>query len=174
LKKTVVGLSLVLLLAFGAHAGLATPQPDASIIEDIVHFRKQTWTYQTLMGVQRTPVAEARLSKHSTGYKLWVRSLWRTRLVRTKNRFDAGPPHKSAWLCIHRYEASWRDSGAPYYGGLQMDYSFMRTYGARLLQKKGTAEHWTPAEQMWVAERAYRSGRGFNPWPSTARMCGVL
>jgi hypothetical protein len=94
--------------------------------------------------------------------------------VHTKRRFEAGPPHKQAWLCIHRYEASWHDSGGPYYGGLQMDYGFMARYGARLLRAKGTADHWTPAEQMWVAERAYRAGRGFGPWPSTARMCGVL
>jgi hypothetical protein len=27
---------------------------------------------------------------------------------------------------------------------------------------------------MWVAERAYRSGRGFYPWPNTARACGLI
>ena len=41
---------------------------------------------------------------------------------------------------------------------------------ARELAKN--ADHWTPIEQMWVAERAYRSGRGFYPWPNTARYCG--
>jgi hypothetical protein len=25
-----------------------------------------------------------------------------------------------------------------------------------------------------VAERAYRSGRGFYPWPNTARACGLI
>ncbi len=29
-------------------------------------------------------------------------------------------------------------------------------------------------EQMWVAERAHRSGRGFYPWPNTARYCGLI
>ena len=38
---------------------------------------------------------------------------------------------------------------------------------------EGTANNWTPMEQMWVAERAYSSGRGFGPWPNTARMCGL-
>lgn len=83
------------------------------------------------------------------------------------------PPHYSAWLCIHRYEGSWTDSGSPYYGGLQMDYGFQATYGGKLLRSKGTADHWTPLEQMWVAEEAYKS-RGFYPWPNTARMCGLI
>jgi len=39
-----------------------------------------------------------------------------------------GPPHRRAWLCIHRYEGSWRDSGDPYWGGLQMDRGFMHSY----------------------------------------------
>jgi hypothetical protein len=25
-----------------------------------------------------------------------------------------------------------------------------------------------------VAERAYRSGRGFYPWPNSARACGLI
>jgi hypothetical protein len=55
-----------------------------------------------------------------------------------------------------------------------MDLGFQRRYGRRLLLRKGTADHWTPLEQMWVAERALRAGRGFWPWPSTARACGLL
>ena len=84
------------------------------------------------------------------------------------------PPHKSAWQCIHRFEGSWADSGDPYYGGLQMDLGFQRTYGYYLYTTKGTANHWNPIEQMWVAERAYRAGRGFHPWPNTARICGLI
>ena len=59
-------------------------------------------------------------------------------------------------------------------GGLQMDLGFQRTYGGGLLSRKGTANHWTPLEQMWAAERAHRSGRGFYPWPNTARYCGLI
>ena len=84
------------------------------------------------------------------------------------------PPHKRQWLCIHRYEASWHaHTGNGYYGGLQMDLDFQRFYAAWLLREKGTADHWTPLEQMWVAERAHRDS-GFWPWPNTARMCGLL
>lgn len=84
------------------------------------------------------------------------------------------PPHYAQWLCIHRYEGSWTaNTGNGYYGGLQMDYSFMGAYGGKLLSSKGTADHWTPLEQMWVAENAWQS-RGFWPWPNTARFCGLL
>jgi hypothetical protein len=55
-----------------------------------------------------------------------------------------------------------------------MDWGFMARYGGDLLRHKGTAERWTPIEQMWVAERAYRRGRGFSPWPNAARACGLL
>jgi hypothetical protein len=79
-----------------------------------------------------------------------------------------------AFLCIHRYEGAWNDPNPPYWGGLQMDMDFMRTYGPELLKAKGTADNWTPAEQMAVAIKAYRSGRGFHPWPNTARKCGLL
>ena len=94
-------------------------------------------------------------------------------LARLAARHAHNPPHLQAWLCIHRHEGSWLDGGAPYYGGLQMDISFQRAYGAWLLQRKGTAEHWTPLEQIWTAEKARRS-RGFYPWPNTARSCGLM
>ena len=65
------------------------------------------------------------------------------------------------------------DPGAPYYGGLQMSYSFQQTYGGWLLRSKGTANHWSPLEQIWTAVRAHRA-RGFAPWPNTARgFCGL-
>ncbi len=79
----------------------------------------------------------------------------------------------SAWMCIHRHEGPWNDPNGPYYGGLQMDLQFQRAYGAYLLRTKGTADNWTPVEQVAVAERAYKE-RGFSPWPSTARACGLL
>jgi hypothetical protein len=82
------------------------------------------------------------------------------------------PPDFQAWLCIHRYEGSWSDASGPYWGGLQMNLSFQSTYGGWLLRHKGTADHWSPLEQIWVAVRASHS-RGFSPWPSTARSCGV-
>jgi len=90
----------------------------------------------------------------------------------------------SHWICIHRGEGAWNaNTGNGYYGGLQMDYSFMSAYGPKVLgfstkeamfAKRSTAEQWTPKEQMAVAEYARASGRGYRPWPNTARECGLL
>jgi hypothetical protein len=78
-----------------------------------------------------------------------------------------------AFLCIHRFEGRWSDPDAPYYGGMQMDLDFMAAYAAPFLRAYGTADHWTAAMQVVTAERAYLEGRGFEPWPNTARMCGL-
>jgi hypothetical protein len=106
-------------------------------------------------------------------YRRWLRNAWRIRAARARHRAHH-PPHLAEWRCIHRWEGSWTDPGSPYYGGLQMDLAFQRAYGLRLLRHKGTANHWAPYEQMWVAERALKAGRGFYPWPLTARRCGLI
>jgi hypothetical protein len=54
-----------------------------------------------------------------------------------------------------------------------MDVRFQRAYAPDLLQTKGTADRWTPAEQMATAIVAH-GDRGFSPWPNTARACGLL
>jgi hypothetical protein len=88
--------------------------------------------------------------------------------------------HASArWLvrafgCIHRHEGAWNDPRAPYWGGLQMDLAFQQHYGREYLRAFGTADRWPPALQIAVAIKAYLSGRGFAPWPNTARLCGLI
>ena len=82
-------------------------------------------------------------------------------------------------LCIHKYEGSWRDPNGPYYGGMQMDWNFQNTYGTWLLHHVGTADRWTPHQQLTVSYRAYKGWKGFPargwyPWPQTARECGLL
>ena len=139
---------------------------------EIKRLRKETQYWQHVMGVQPTTLRARRLAGLTVrGIKLldvrWYRAEKRA------SRQAHHPPHLSAWLCIHRYEGSWSDSGGPYYGGLQMDYSFQSAYGGWLLRTKGTADHWSPLEQIWTAERAARS-RGFYPWPNSARMCGLI
>jgi Transglycosylase-like domain len=80
-----------------------------------------------------------------------------------------------AFLCIHRYEGAWNaNTGNGYYGGLQMDWGFMRAYGGEFLSRWGTADNWPPSAQLQAAARAHQSGRGFTPWPHTARACGLL
>jgi hypothetical protein len=121
----------------------------------------------------RPPVRASRsLAIHSLAHLRRLALSWRHRLHATWWRANH-PPHFAGWLCIHHYEGSWTDSGSPYWGGLQMDLGFQATYGAWLLRHKGTADHWSPLEQIWVAVRASRT-RGFSPWPNTARYCGMM
>ena len=143
------------------------------LLEEIAGHQRATWRLQRLMSAPRTPSADTARSSRSVAYRRWVLALWRNR-ARAAARRAANPPRRGAWLCIHRHEGAWNDPHAPYYGGLQMDIHFQRTYGADLLRRKGTADNWTPLEQIWVAERAYRSGRGFGPWPNTARACNLF
>ena len=181
-------LSVRLLIVSGALCiGLAAvPHPTAATagstrvaqIEAIDEFRIETWRWQSLMRKPRTPTLFSERRTSDAAYLRWVRALWQRRAERAE-RQAANPPRKSAWLCIHRYERNpaqgWRTrTGNGYYGGLQMDIDFQRAYGPELLRRKGTANRWTAVEQMWVAERAYRSGRGFYPWPNTARYCGLI
>jgi hypothetical protein len=135
--------------------------------------RNLTWKWQDTMSASRSRYAATAEHSPSLPYRRMVLGLWKNRAKQAQ--FTAQhPPRLKDWLCIHHYEGSWTDPNAPYYGGLQMDWSFMSAYGGALLREKGTADHWTPLEQIWVAERAYESGRGFYPWPNTARWCGLL
>jgi len=80
------------------------------------------------------------------------------------------------FMCIAGHESGGRwdvSTGNGYYGGLQMDIAFQRTYAPGLYRTKGTADRWTAEEQIRAAGRAVAS-RGFTPWPNTARMCGLL
>jgi hypothetical protein len=88
----------------------------------------------------------------------------------------AGPPQLTrAFLCIHHYEGAWNAAtGNGYYGGLQMDPTFMRRYGSDFMRRYGTANHWPAWAQVEASVRAYRAGRGFWPWPQTAAACGLL
>ena len=164
----------------------AFPEPNAATasstrvahLEQIDEFRIETWRWQSLMRKPKTPTSFRERRVDSPAYLEWVRDLWRARARRAARQAEH-PPHHGAWLCIHRFESDpaqgWRTrTGNGYYGGLQMDIGFQRRYGSDLLRRKGTADKWTPVEQMWVAERAHRTGRGFYPWPNTARSCGLL
>jgi hypothetical protein len=139
-----------------------------TLLDQAVQYRAQTWSFQTLMRVPRTQSGRLQGT-------LPELVLWRSRAAAARLR-ASDPPHEDQWLCIHSHEAGWdnHDTGRNgHYGGLQMSFDFMRGYGPELYGAKGTADHWTPLEQMWVAERAWRV-RGFRPWPETARMCGLL
>jgi len=154
-----------LLLHAAGHTRLAPMQRHVNP-HSVRRYRAETWRWQALMGTSLTH----RSIRPSTRAVLhfWVQAAGRAYSKAIH------PPHKGAWLCIHRHEGSWRDSGDPYWGGLQMDRGFMAGYAPGYLLRRGYADRWSPLEQMWVAERAYRSGRGFYAWPNTARYCGLI
>ena len=131
-----------------------------------------TWRWQQLTGAHRTQTAGRTLAVMAVPDLERTIETWQKR-ARAAHRVARHPPHLRAWMCIHHYEGAWNDVGGPYWGGLQMSLSFQESYGPRLYRKKGTADHWTPLEQMWTAEKALKS-RGFWPWPNTARLCGLI
>ncbi len=129
-------------------------------------FRHVTWHWESVMGRRRTRFVSPLHTHRALVF-------WRKR-ANLARRQASRPPHRYAWLCIQRYEGRWADAGDPYWGGLQMDRSFMRRYASRSLLRRGWANRWSPLEQMWVAEHAFSSGQGFYPWPNTARACGLI
>lgn len=83
-----------------------------------------------------------------------------------------------AFLCLYRHErgrAGWQtDTSNGYRGGLQMDAAFSYTYGPAWAKRQwGTnPAHWPAAVQMSAAMHAWTT-RGFAPWPTTRRYCGL-
>jgi hypothetical protein len=139
-------------------------------------YKQETWQTQKILGLHPTRASTQPLGP-SVAYRKWVRNLWKHRAAVMKLKLRH-PPHLSQWLCLFRYEQQPDQGWATnisngYYGGLQMDISFQRHYGAWLYASKGTADHWTEWEQMWTAERAFATGRGFGPWPNTRLSCGI-
>jgi hypothetical protein len=152
----------------------ARAMPDrAKVLRRIKKYQRATWHWQRLMGVPRTPSRKRYLRTRDIEYRAHVMKQWRKRAVRAKRRAH-NPPHEGEWRCLQRYEGAWADANDPYWGGLQMDRSFMAAYAPEHLIRRGWANRWSPIEQMWVAERALRAGRGFYPWPHTARVCGLI
>ena len=150
----------------------ATPKPGTALAREAPRvnarltrkLRAVTWRWQVVMGRRRSRLVAPLDTRKAL--RFWRREARRVR------RLAANPPHRRGWICIHHYEGSWRDSGDPYWGGLQMDRGFMRAYAPRVLLRRGWANRWSALEQMWVAEHAHR-GRGYSPWPNTARVCGL-
>lgn len=173
------------LLAFACLATAAFAQPNlvqkrqargehaAALGRALRTYQQQTWRWDAVMGRPPAPTAGRVLADLGTHDLRQALEMWRLR-ARSARVAAQHPPHMRQFLCIHHYEGSWTDPGAPYYGGLQMSLTFQSHYGWSLLRRKGTADHWSPLEQIWVAERALRSGSGYWPWPNTARFCGLI
>jgi hypothetical protein len=139
---------------------------------EIRKLRTETWHWQRVMGLRPARVLSRSLGSTSIKRLQHLDAVWKRREKAAYHR-ATHPPHLRQLMCIHHFEGSWHDSGAPYWGGLQMSLTFQAHYGWWLYRTKGTADHWTPLEQLWTAERALPT-RGFYPWPNTARFCGLI
>jgi hypothetical protein len=108
------------------------------------------------------------------GYTDWKHMvLWHHRRHHWDARFTPWTP---SWfveaMCIHEHESTdWHIFNPPYAGGMQMNSSFQVTYGARYWRFLGTADHWTPHEQLLAAYHGWLA-RGWEPW-STRYACGL-
>jgi transglycosylase-like protein len=163
-----------LALSVGSASARATRADHADVLRKIAFYRTTTWRLETLALLRRTPSSGAAWRVRHYGFRVNVLTGWQKRAASVWRRVIS-PPFERHWECIHRGEGAWNsNTGNGYYGGLQMDIGFQRTYAPNFLLHKGTADRWTRLEQIWVAERARKSGRGFYPWPTTARACGLI
>lgn len=153
--------------------GLAKRDHDGGrhwMVKQTKRFRTETSTMRSVMG---QPMAGSTRQLASAG-SIEARFNHARREYKAVLQQWQNPPHERELLCIHSGEGAWdANTGNGYYGGLQMDVPFQSHYGAYLLHTKGTADNWTPLEQMHAAENAIRT-RGFSPWPNTAAACGLL
>ena len=148
------------------------------VSQKIVKHIRGTHHCQRKMDRPRTKV-RLLFTKQSIQRRRYVLRVWIDRHDDTcdayrKYRRQGGgrPPHYHQWLCIHSHEGSWRDDGAPYWGGVQFGYNEWRRFGMPYTGV-ATANLASPMQQMWAAERYWRVS-GFHPWPRTARMCGLI
>lgn len=144
---------------------------------DIAQLRRSTWRWQRVAGTPTTRTSFVERRTAGLGLLEWARRLWYRR-QKTARQHALNPPNFSFWLCVHHGEASWTDHAShnPHYGGYQMGWWFMSHYARRLLARHGTADNWSPLQQTWVVENAFKR-EGYSrrwllgQWPATSPPC---
>src|SRR5207245_1908215 len=107
---------------------VGTATLDQAHVQRLVdRYRRRTWHWQRVM---ERPVTLTLANPPADPFERI--HVWKLKSRRVEQN-ALHPPHLRAWTCIHRYEGSWTDAGGLYYGGLQMDLGFQRTYGRVLL-----------------------------------------
>jgi hypothetical protein len=155
------------------------PKLHAALFTRVSYSRRLTLRLRSLYpGHITRSFASAKAGTGTETLRLWQRRGALAALAVAQHEADGAviPGWLSdAFQCIHRFEGSWSsNTGNGYYGGLQMDLAFQGLYGAEYESRWGTADNWPVWAQLRAAARAYQSGRGFAPWPNTARFCGLL
>ena len=153
----------------------ATPTLHARLLTRVTYTRRLALELRRIYPGQVTREFASARSKTDRGtLRLWQsRTALAALAVARHTTVPAGLG--DAFRCIHRFEGAWTsNTGNGYYGGLQMDRSFQAHYGREYVARWGTADRWPAWAQLQTAVRAYQSGRGFSPWPNTARFCGLI
>jgi hypothetical protein len=140
-------------------------------------FVRRTWSLQDARGLRRSRYWWSAERNPQDAPWLEQREAWRFRA----QRITAIPLHPwtAAWfadaMCVHHFEGAWNavDPSGTYFGGMQEDVPFQQAYGPAFYARYGMADRWPPRDQLVAAWRAWRR-RGWEPWPNTAAMCGLL
>ena len=166
------------------HARLAVklpppPAPRASLHRTLTYTRQLTLRLRRIYpGRVTRSFASANAATDRATLRLWQERSAAAAIAVTEHavrRAQIATSLLQDFMCIHHFEGSWdSNTGNGYYGGLQMDLRFMRLYGQEFVARWGTADNWPVWAQLEVAAKAHVSGRGFTPWPNTARACGLL
>jgi Transglycosylase-like domain len=159
---------------------VAIPKPPrlhSAVARRVAYTRRLTLELRRIYpGSVTRRFANARAKSQPATLELWQRRL-ATATIQVLRYGHRPLPQalSSAFLCIHHYEGAWNaNTGNGYYGGLQMDRRFQSLYGSDYVARWGTADNWPAWAQLQAAVRAYEAGRGFYPWPNTARACGLI
>jgi len=163
------------------HARLLVPLPHAPSLHARLYARV-SYSRRLALSLRRIypghvthSFAHAQAPTARATLRLWQRRSASAALVVSQHEPAIPARLHDSFLCIHRFEGAWNsNTGNGYYGGLQLDLSFQALYGPEFLDRFGTADNWPVWAQLQAAVRAYQSGRGFTPWPNTARFCGLL
>jgi hypothetical protein len=113
------------------------------------------------------------------GCPRYLAALWQRKAHAARLRYELWFRRSyDKYRCIHEHEGAWNsNTGNGYWGGLQMDWGFMHTYGPEFIRRYGLANRWPIEAQLIAAERAFYGfagfgGRGYSPW-GTRGMCGL-
>lgn len=141
-------------------------------------------------GRTETALVAENVTYQGKGIRWWARRAVQARkdanarqqtIFRLRAAQERGAAHFFVWMrnayCVYGYERGadgWEtNTGNGYYGGMQADRSFQRAYAPTYYRAWGTADNWPVWAQLHMAYNGWLA-RGWQPWPNTARRCGLL
>jgi hypothetical protein len=152
------------------------PSLHAGLLKRVTYTRRLTLSLRKIYPGHVTPqFARAAAATARGTLRLWQRRGAAAALLVSEHTPAVPARLYDSFMCIHRFEGAWdSNTGNGYYGGLQLDLTFQTRSGSEFLGRWGTADNWPVWAQLQAAARAYQAGRGFDPWPNTARFCGLV